>query len=191
MFEKKHKMFHVATLFISLLSLPSPTISQSPSLTNFLHCLHYGSDPIVSQSIYIASNPAFQTILQTRIKNLRFLNPQTLKPVAIVVPTRIDHVQGTVPCAKDNGLQIRIRSGGHDYEGLSYRSNVTFILLDMSDLRSIDIDVKTETAWVQSGATLGELYYHIADKTNVHGFPSGVCPRSGSVVILAEEGTGT
>ncbi|PPD69169.1 hypothetical protein GOBAR_DD33943 [Gossypium barbadense] len=173
------KCFNFLTLFISLLSLPSPTIPQSSSLTNFLHCLHYGSDPIVSQSIYIASNPAFQTILQARIKNRRFLNPETLKPVAIVVPTRIDHVQGTVICAKDNGLQIRIRSGGHDYEGLSYRSNVTFIILDMSNFQSIDIDVKTETAWVQSGATLGELYYHIANKTNMHGFPSGICPTVG------------
>ncbi|KAH1048768.1 hypothetical protein J1N35_039552 [Gossypium stocksii] len=170
---------HFLTLLISLLSLPSPTISQSSSLTNFLHCLRYGSDPIVSQSIYIASNPAFQTILQARIKNRRFLNPETQKPVAIVVPTLIDHVQGTVICAKDNGLQIRIRSGGHDYEGLSYRSNVTFIILDMANFRSIDIDIKTETAWVQSGATLGELYYHIANKTNMHGFPSGVCPTVG------------
>ncbi|KAF2317923.1 hypothetical protein GH714_041245 [Hevea brasiliensis] len=49
----------------------------------------------------------------------------------------------------------------------------------MSNLRSIDIDIKDETAWAQAGATLGELYYRIAEKSNVHGFAAGVCPTLG------------
>ncbi|GMI93236.1 FAD-LINKED OXIDOREDUCTASE, FAD-LINKED OXIDOREDUCTASE 1 [Hibiscus trionum] len=167
------------TLFITFLSLSCRANSQSSAVNNILHCLNYGSDPILSRSIYLPSDPHFQSVLRARIKNLRFLNPETPKPVAIVAPTLLNHVQGAVICARDNGLQIRIRSGGHDYEGLSYRSNVTFIILDMSNFRSIDIDIKNETAWVEAGATLGELYYNIGNKSNMHAFPSGICPTVG------------
>ncbi|KAE8664583.1 FAD-binding and BBE domain-containing protein [Hibiscus syriacus] len=49
----------------------------------------------------------------------------------------------------------------------------------MFNLHSIDIDIESETAWVQAGATTGELYYSIAKKSNVHGFPSGMCTTIG------------
>ncbi|KAL0352771.1 UNVERIFIED_CONTAM: Berberine bridge enzyme-like 21 [Sesamum angustifolium] len=39
--------------------------------------------------------------------------------------------------------------------------------------------MEDETAWVQSGALLGELYYRIWEKSEVHGFPAGVCPTVG------------
>ncbi|KAL2921045.1 Berberine bridge enzyme-like 8 [Bienertia sinuspersici] len=74
---------------------------------------------------------------------------------------------------------MKIRSGGHDYEGLSYVSNTPFFILDMFNLRSIQVNLEDETAWVQTGATLGEVFYNIAKKSKVHGFPAGVCPTVG------------
>ncbi|KAF2317915.1 hypothetical protein GH714_041237 [Hevea brasiliensis] len=74
---------------------------------------------------------------------------------------------------------MRIRSGGHDYDGLSYISSVPFIILDMFNLRSVSVDVEDESAWVESGATLGEVFYWIAKKSRIHGYPAGVCPTVG------------
>ncbi|MBA0556082.1 hypothetical protein Golob_026216 [Gossypium lobatum] len=132
------------------------------------------------ESIYTPSNSSFESALQAYIRNRRFLTPETPKPVAIVAPTHVSHVQATVICAKDNGVQIRVRSVGHDYEGLSYRSNVTFVILDMFNLRSIDVGVDNEVAFVQGGATIGELYYKIANERQGHAYPAGVCPSLGT-----------
>ncbi|MBA0798218.1 hypothetical protein Gohar_008831 [Gossypium harknessii] len=132
------------------------------------------------ESIYTPSNSSFESALQAYILNRRFLTPETPKPVAIVAPTHVSHVQATVICAKDNGVQIRVRSVGHDYEGLSYRSNVTFVILDMFNLRSIDVDVDNEVTFVQAGATIGELYYKIANESKGHAYAAGVCPSLGT-----------
>lgn len=85
-------------------------------------------------------------------------------------------------CARQLSIQLRIRSGGHDYEGLSYISTTDttpFIVLDFSKLRSVTVDVQANTAWAQAGATVGELYYRISQKSKTHGFPAGLCPSLG------------
>jgi hypothetical protein len=77
---------------------------------------------------------------------------------------------------------VRPRSGGHDYEGLSYRSlraGRPFAVVDLAWLRAVSVDVRSETAWVGSGATLGELYYAIANHSARLGFPGGVGPTVG------------
>ncbi|KAJ0016770.1 hypothetical protein Pint_11305 [Pistacia integerrima] len=58
-------------------------------------------------------------------------------------------------------------------------------------MRSIEVNIEEETAWIQSGATLGELYYAIAKKSLVHGFPAGLCPTVGIGGHLSGGGFGT
>ncbi|GJY47718.1 berberine bridge enzyme-like protein 22 [Tanacetum coccineum] len=118
--------------------------------------------------------------LVTSQHNPRCSNSTTsIKPVGIVTPQNEAEIQATIMCSQKHGLQVRIRSGGHDYEGLSYLCKTPFVVIDMRNLRSVSIDIKDETAWVQSGATLGELYYSIAQKSQTHGFPAGICPSVG------------
>ncbi|KDP36339.1 hypothetical protein JCGZ_09759 [Jatropha curcas] len=88
-------------------------------------------------------------------------------------------------------MRIRARSAGHDYEGLSYSSDDKFVLIDLAHMRSIDVDLENEIAWVDSGATLGELYYNIGKKSNVYGFPAGSCPTVGVGGHISGGGFGT
>ncbi|MFS7996115.1 putative tetrahydroberberine oxidase [Helianthus anomalus] len=148
---------------------------------NFIHCLISSTEltiPITG-AIYTPSNSSFNTILQAYLRNLRFNETTTRKPTLIVTVLDISHVQASIICAKKHNLLMKIRSGGHDYEGLSYVADHPFFILDLFNLRSINVSIEDETAWVQTGATLGELYYRISEKSSTHGFPAGVCPTVG------------
>ncbi|WCJ32303.1 FAD-binding Berberine family protein [Euphorbia peplus] len=168
--------------FLTLLVASSSSYSlPNPILENFLQCLsnHIQHSIPIENAIFTPNNSSFQQVLEAYIKNRRFLTLRTPKPIAIITALHESHIQATIICAKDHSLQIRIRSGGHDFEGLSYRSNTSFVILDMFNLRSIDIDIASETAWVQSGAILCELYYQISKISPVHAFPAGVCSSVG------------
>ncbi|CAA3014416.1 cannabidiolic acid synthase-like [Olea europaea subsp. europaea] len=82
------------------------------------------------------------------------MSDTTPKPLVIVTPMHESQIRSVIYCAKENGLQIRVRSGGHDYEGLSYTSEVPFVILDLFNLR-------------------------IAENSQTLGFPAGVCPTVG------------
>ncbi|KAI5350124.1 hypothetical protein L3X38_003015 [Prunus dulcis] len=155
--------------------------SDSAPDQDFVQCLLSHSQPShpISEAIYIPNNASYASVLRSYIRNLRFNTCSTPKPFLIITPLHESHVQQAIVCAQKQNLLMKIRSGGHDYEGVSYVSDLPFFLLDMFNLRSIDIDINSETAWVQAGATLGELFYRIYEKSKIHGFPAGVCPTVG------------
>ncbi|KAL9456455.1 hypothetical protein AB3S75_005642 [Citrus x aurantiifolia] len=157
--------------------------SSVPNENLFLHCLSMHSDNFssISKVIYTRNNSSFSSILDFSIQNLRFSTPTTPKPQVIVTPLKESHVQAAVKCSQKYGMQVRVRSGGHDYEGSSYVSNhhVPFVVIDLINLSSISVDAETKTAWVQAGATIGKLYHAIAEKSKTLAFPGGVCPTVG------------
>ena len=160
---------------------------------NFLQCLYSYShnSTSISKVVYTKANSSYSSILQFSTQNLRFATNTTPKPLVIITPLEISHIQATVICSQYHGLQIRIRSGGHDFEGLSYVSEVPFVVIDLINFREIEINVHKKTAWVQSGATLGELYYAISQKSKTLGFPASVCPTVGVGGHISGGGYGT
>uniref|UniRef100_A0A6N2K9P6 FAD-binding PCMH-type domain-containing protein n=1 Tax=Salix viminalis TaxID=40686 RepID=A0A6N2K9P6_SALVM len=163
--------------FLSFLVLSLSCLTSAHTHEDFLQCL--GSKNSISKLIYTPINSSYSSILQFSIQNLRFNTSSTPKPLVIVTPISISHVQAAVTCSQKHGMQIRIRSGGHDYEGLSYVSTFPFVVVDLINLRAINVDATTKTAWVQSGATIGEVYYRIAEKSRTLAFPASVCPTVG------------
>ncbi|XP_022146487.1 berberine bridge enzyme-like 8 [Momordica charantia] len=171
-------------IFLALLLLLASMAASAPipSSQILLECLtnHSSSSAYpISKVTFFPDNPSFIPTLKSYIRNLRFTSPTTPKPVFIIAPTHTSHIQASVTCCKIHGLEIRTRSGGHDYDGLSYVSDSPFVLLDMFNLRAVTVDLKDESAWVESGATLGEVYFKIGEKSKLHGFPAGVCPTVG------------
>ncbi|KAJ4702879.1 Tetrahydrocannabinolic acid synthase [Melia azedarach] len=168
-------------IFVLLFSFQSWITLADDSHERFLHCLSQYSEnsTSISKVIYTQNNSSYSSVLELTIQNQRFSTPTTPKPVVIITPLQISHIQATIKCSQKYGLQIRTRSGGHDYEGLSYVADVPFVTIDMRNFSSIDIDAENKTAWVQVGATLGELYYSIAEKSRTLAFPAGVCATVG------------
>ncbi|PHT29953.1 hypothetical protein CQW23_30452 [Capsicum baccatum] len=109
----------------------------------------------------------------------------------IASPRKESEIKPVILCAKKLGVQVKIKSGSHDYEGISFRSEFPFVMLDLSNLDDIKIDLKEGTVWVQAGATFGQLYYAIAKKSRVHGISGGVCFSAGTGGLISGGGLGT
>ncbi|CAN1226727.1 Berberine bridge enzyme-like 15 [Linum grandiflorum] len=180
--------FSVLPLLLCLLCL-SPSLTFARKVTfrsaaqqhSFLQCLSEHTDIAIpfSTSFFTPENTTFSTVLNSTAQNLRLLLPSVQKPVFIFTPLQVSHIQSAVLCSKQLGIHLRIRSGGHDYEGVSYAPQQSFLILDLSKLRAVDVDTATSTAWVQAGATVGEAYYRIWQKSPAHGFPAGLCSSLG------------
>ncbi|KAI3822042.1 hypothetical protein L1987_09623 [Smallanthus sonchifolius] len=141
-----------------------------------------------SMSFYILDNPTPQHFLHPRkpllnstALNLRCFPPNAAKPKVIFTPLNEIHIQNAVICAKKLRIHLRFRSRGHDYEGVSYTSAMDppFVVIDLSKLRGINVDVVDGSVWVEAGATVGELYYRVAEKSKIHGIGAGICTSLG------------
>ncbi|KAL6955809.1 cinnamyl-alcohol dehydrogenase [Sarracenia purpurea var. burkii] len=170
------------SILISLLSSFAFAAALVHANENFLQCLslHFPNSSSNSKVIYTYGNSSYTSVLDSSARNRRFTVPPNPKPQVIVTPLEETHIQAAIFCSKEHGMNIRVRSGGHDYEGLSYvSSDLPFVVIDLVNFQSVTVDVENRTAWVQAGVTLGQLYYRIAEKSKTLGFSAGLCPTVG------------
>ncbi|KAJ6800335.1 reticuline oxidase [Iris pallida] len=155
--------------FVSVANAAQSTNTTTTSLTS---CL-------VSADVHnfsIATSSSYNHLLNFSIRNLRFVDPAVARPVAVVLPGTKHQLRSAVVCCINLLLSIRLRSGGHSYEGLSYTADGTnpFVVVDLMNLNRVRVNLTDSTAWVQSGATLGEVYYAVADESGGSlAFPAG------------------
>ena len=89
------------------------------------------------------------------------------RPAVIVRAADAAEVARIVSLARETGLELAVRSGGHSPAGHSV--NDGGIVLDLADMRALDIDPRARTAWAQTGLTAGEYTTAAA----AHGLATG------------------
>ncbi len=88
-------------------------------------------------------------------------------PAVIVRAADATDVSHVVLFARETGAELAIRSGGHSVAGHSVLDGG--IVLDLSELRALDINVEQRTAWAEPGLTAGEYTTAAA----AHGLATG------------------
>ncbi|KAK9740886.1 hypothetical protein RND81_03G068300 [Saponaria officinalis] len=173
--------YQILLIIIIIFFSFSSADSTDDTYNNLLKCLNNHTTPSenISKILYSRNNHRYTSVLQSYIRNLRFAYPTTPKPLLIITPFNSFQVSASVICLKKLGLHLKIRSGGHDYDGLSYVSDDPYVVLDMNNLKNVRVDAMAGTAYVETGASLGEFYYKIIKSSNVHGFPAGLCATLG------------
>jgi FAD/FMN-containing dehydrogenase len=89
------------------------------------------------------------------------------RPAGIVRPTDASQVLQVVAAVRDGGLELAVRSGGHSIAGHGVVDGG--IVLDLADMRGLDIDAEERSAWAQTGLTAGDYTTAAAE----HGLATG------------------
>ncbi|KEH42829.1 putative reticuline oxidase [Medicago truncatula] len=171
-------------IFFLLLSF-DVSVCLSSSLGNFKFCLDNNKIKNFTVFPYKEHDQSYANdyykILNFSVQNLRFTEPNIPKPIAIVLPKTLVQLQNSVACCREFSLEIRVRSGGHSYEGTSSVADdgTLFVIIDMMNLNHVWVNMETKIAWVEGGATLGETYYAISQASDAYGFSAGSCPTVG------------
>lgn len=76
------------------------------------------------------------------------------RPAVIVRVADATDISLVVSLARETGLELAIRSGGHSAAGHSVSEGG--IVLELSEMRALQIDPEQRTAWAQAGLTAGE-----------------------------------
>ncbi len=108
------------------------------------------------------------------------------RPVAIARVADAHDVARVVVHARDAGLELAVRSGGHSMVG--HGTTDGGILIDLSAMKAIEIDPGARTAWAQAGVTAGEYTRQAAQHGLVTGF--GDAPSVGLSGITLAGGVG-
>jgi FAD/FMN-containing dehydrogenase len=77
-----------------------------------------------------------------------------LRPAAIACVADATDVARVVTIARETGTELAVRGGGHSPAGHSGTDGG--IVLDLRELKGLEIDVESRTAWAQTGLTAGE-----------------------------------
>jgi len=98
------------------------------------------------------------------------------RPAAVARVANPQDVARVVTAARENGLELAVRSGGHSRPG--YGTSEGGLVIDLSGMRAVEVDPETKTASVETGVTAGEY----TSVTSEHGLVTGL-GDTGSVGI--------
>ncbi|RYV50913.1 FAD-binding oxidoreductase [Pengzhenrongella frigida] len=108
------------------------------------------------------------------------------RPAAIVRAAGVEDIAPTIGFARERGLDLAVRGGGHNVAGSGTVSDG--IVLDLGELTEVTVDPAARTVRVQSGATLA----HVDAATAPHDLavPVGVVSGTGIAGLTLGGGMG-
>jgi len=77
------------------------------------------------------------------------------RPAAILRVANAQDAARVIQYARETGVELAVRSGGHSPVGSSLSDGG--IVLDLHDMRRVEVDVAKRTAWAETGATAVEF----------------------------------
>jgi FAD/FMN-containing dehydrogenase len=90
------------------------------------------------------------------------------RPAAIIRPADAAEVAQVVNLARDGGLELAVRGGGHSSAGHGLSDGG--IVLDLSGLTALEVDPDGRSAWAQTGLTAGAYTAAVGAHGLVTGF---------------------
>jgi FAD/FMN-containing dehydrogenase len=127
---------------VQIRTLKGGTIALSNDILTALHSELHGSLCLPDEAGYDEARTIWNAMIDRR-------------PGAVVRCRAASDVIGAVRLARDNGLLVAVRGGGHNIAGNAVCDGG--LLIDLSPMRSVHIDSKERIARVEPGVTLGEL----------------------------------
>lgn len=157
----------VTILGLANLVLSAPADSLHRRQSTIVDCLEAASVPVISNS---SPNYAAEVIPY----NLR----TPFFPIAAAVPETADQVSSAVICAKQFGLKVAARSGGHSYAGFGLGGQDGSLMIDMKTFKYVNLDPVTQIATIGAGTRLGDVSYSLYNLGG-RALPHGLCPGVG------------
>jgi FAD/FMN-containing dehydrogenase len=107
-------------------------------------------------------------------------------PAAVVVCDNTEDVENAVRWARQEGMPVRARSGGHSYEAYSVVDGG--LVIDLGGLTDVDVDMSRGEAVIGAGVRLLDCYRRLWE----HGvtIPGGTCPGIGIAGLTLGGGIG-
>lgn len=96
-------------------------------------------------------------------------------PLIIVYCRDKQDVSNAVLWSRKHSVPVRIRSGGHNYEG--YSNGDCTLVIDISELNGMRLDECRHRLSVEGGATNRQVYGFLSSRG--YPFPGGTCPTVG------------
>ena len=89
-------------------------------------------------------------------------------PAAIVRVADADDVAAVIALARESGAELAVRCGGHS--GAGHSTTEGGVVIDLRDLKAIDVDPESRTLWAEGGATAIEVTSAAAEHDLAIGF---------------------
>jgi FAD/FMN-containing dehydrogenase len=108
------------------------------------------------------------------------------RPLAVIRCSTAEDVAATVDFARENGLDLAVRGGGHSVPGFGTIDGG--VVADLSPMREVVVDPSSQTARAQGGVTWGIFN----DATNAHGMATtgGIISTTGIAGLTLGGGIG-